>query len=321
MIGYKPLLGGVELGGTKCVCVIGTGPGDIRAQTSIPTGSDPAATLRRIDKILSDWQEAHGLVKALGIASFGPINLARRSPTYGFITSTTKPGWSHTDVLGRLTRGPDTSVAFDTDVNGAALAEKRWGAARGLADFAYVTVGTGVGVGLLVGGRTVFGCNHSELGHVRVVRAAGDTWPGICKFHGDCVEGLASGPAIAARAGMPAADIPADSPVWDLAAHALAQLLHTVVLATAPQRILMGGGVMEGQPALLRRIRRELRSSLNGYIDLEEMAGDIESYVAAPGLGSLAGPLGSLALAADAHAAAASALASGSASAAAGVAG
>ena len=310
MIGHKPLLGGVELGGTKCVCVIGTGPDDLRARTSIPTGSDPAVTLRRIDKILNDWQEAHGLVRALGIASFGPLNLSRRSPTYGFITSTTKPGWSRTNIVGYLGRGPDTCIGFDTDVNGAALAEKRWGAGRGLEDFAYITVGTGVGVGLLVGGRTVLGCNHCELGHVRVVRAPGDTWPGICKFHGDCVEGLASGPAIAARAGMPAADIPADSPVWDLAAHALAQLLHTMVLATAPRRILIGGGVMEGHPALLTKIRRRLQGSLNGYINLEEMAGDIDGYVAAPGLGPLAGPLGALALAADAHAANASASAS-----------
>jgi fructokinase len=313
MIDHKPLVGGVELGGTKCVCIVGTGPGDIRAQTSIPTGCDPEVTLRRIDKILNDWQEAHGVIKALGIASFGPINLARQSPTYGFITSTTKPGWSRTDIVGRLNRGPDTSIGFDTDVNGAALAEKRWGAALGLEHFAYLTVGTGVGVGLVVGGRTVFGCNHSELGHVRVVRAPGDTWPGICKFHGDCVEGLASGPAIAARAGMPAADIPTDSPVWDLAAHALAQLLHTIVLATAPQRILIGGGVTEGHPALLAKIRRELTHSINGYLDLEEMAGAIDRYVVVPGLGPLAGPLGSLALAADAHAAAASTSASASA--------
>ena len=307
MMGRKPLLGGVELGGTKCVCTVGTGPGDIRAQTSIPTGCEPDVTLRRIDEILDGWRAVHGAIDALGIASFGPLDLARRSPTYGYITSTTKPGWSRTNVLGRLSRGPGTRIGFDTDVNGAALAEKRWGAARGLHDFAYVTVGTGVGVGLVVAGRTVFGCNHTELGHVRVVRAAGDTWPGICKFHGDCVEGLASGPAIAARAGLPAEDIPTGSPVWDLAAHALAQLLHMLVLATAPQRVLIGGGVTEGHPALLGKIRRRLEDSLNGYVDLEQLVGDIDGYVIAPGLGPLAGPLGSLALAADAHAGAASA--------------
>ncbi len=300
MSGQKPLLGGVELGGTKCVCLIGTGPGDIRAQTSIPTGCDPAATLERIDKTFSVWQRQHGPVDALGIASFGPIDLSRESPTYGSITSTVKPGWSHTDIVGPLTRGRAARVGFNTDVNGAALAEKRWGAARGLDEFAYITVGTGVGVGLVVGGRPVFGCNHTELGHMRMVRAAGDSWPGICKFHGDCVEGLASGPAIAARAAMAAADIPTDDPVWGLAAHALGQLLHTVVLATAPKRIFFGGGVIEARPALLVQLRRRLRESLNGYLELEELGAGMDRYIVAPGLGSLAGPLGALALAADA---------------------
>ncbi len=300
MSGQKPLLGGVELGGTKCVCLIGTGPGDIRAQISIPTGSDPADTLQRIVRTFNDWDAQHGPLGALGIASFGPIDLSRQSPSYGFITSTVKPGWSHTDIVGPLTRQRTARVGFNTDVNGAALAEKRWGAARGLDDFAYVTVGTGVGVGLVVGGRPVFGCNHTELGHTRIVRAAGDSWPGVCVFHGDCVEGLASGPAIAARAGMNATDIPADSPVWDLAAHALTQLLHTMVLATAPKRIFIGGGVMEARPALLVQLRRRLRESLNGYLELDELGEGIDRYIVAPGLGSLAGPLGALALAADA---------------------
>ena len=305
MTSPQPLLGGIELGGTKCVCLIGTGPGDIRAQATVPTGDDPAVTLRRLASILGDWQQAHGPVQALGIASFGPINLAPESPTFGFITSTVKPGWSHTDLVGRLALGRGASVGFNTDVNGAALAERRWGAARGLSDFAYVTVGTGIGAGLIVNGQPVFGCNHTELGHVRVVRAAGDTWPGICTYHGDCVEGLACGPAIAARAGMPASDIPDDDPVWDLAAHALAQLLHTMVLATAPQRIIVGGGVMEARPGLLVQLRRRLRDSLNSYLELEELGRGIDEYVVAPGLGALAGPLGALALAADAYSVAA----------------
>ncbi len=282
------------------MCLIGTGPDDIRAQTSIATGSNPAATLGRIESLLNDWQAQYGTVHALGIASFGPIDLSRRSPTYGFITSTVKPGWSHTDIVGRLTRGRVARVGFNTDVNGAALAEKRWGAARGLEDFAYITVGTGVGVGLVVGGRTVFGCNHTELGHMRVVRAPGDQWPGVCVFHGDCVEGLASGPAIAARAGVPANEAPSGGPVWDLAAHALAQLLHSVVLATAPQRIFIGGGVIEARPGLMLQLRRRLRDSLNGYLEIEELGAGIDRYIVAPGLGSLAGPLGALALAADA---------------------
>ena len=302
MTEQRPLLAGVELGGTKCVCLIGTGPGDIRAQLSIPTGDDAAATLARIKATLDDWKHQHERVRALGIASFGPIDLSRRSATYGSISSTPKPGWAHTDVLGPLSRGGALPVGFDTDVNGAALAERRWGAAQGLDDLAYITVGTGIGAGLIVGGHTVFGCNHTELGHVRIARAPGDKWPGNCPFHGDCVEGLASGPAIAARTGMPATEVPPDHPAWDLVAHALGQLLHTIVLGTAPKRILVGGGVATGQPALLPRVRQKLRASLNGYLEIDELGPGIDRYIVAPGLGPLAGPLGALALAADAYA-------------------
>jgi fructokinase len=295
----QPLLGGVELGGTKCVCLIGTGPDDIRAMISIPTGGDANATLSRIETILHDWKTAHGPIAALGIASFGPVDLNRTSSSYGFITSTAKPGWRNIDVARRLATLFPVPVGFDTDVNGAALAEGRWGAAQHLADFAYVTVGTGVGVGLVVNGRPAYGFSHSELGHIRIVRKAGDVWQGACEFHGDCVEGLASGVAIAARAGLPASQIPLDSPVWELVAHALAQLLHTIVLTTSPRRILMGGGVVEGRPELLGSVRRQLLESLNGYLKLDQLTGGIDRYAVPPGLGSLAGPLGALALAAD----------------------
>jgi fructokinase len=295
----EPLLGGVELGGTKCVCLIGTGPRDIRAQVSIPTGDDANATLDRIEAVFEEWSIAHGPIAALGVASFGPVELNRTSSRYGFITSTAKPGWSNTDVARRLAKLFPIPVGFDTDVNGAALAEGRWGAAKHLADFAYVTVGTGVGVGLVVDGRPAYGFSHSELGHIRIARKSGDAWRGSCEFHGDCVEGLASGVAIAARAGIPANRIPKDSPVWDLVAHALAQLLHTIVLATAPRRILIGGGVAEGRPELLERVRRQLVESMNGYLKLDELTGGIDSYAVPPGLGPLAGPLGALALAAD----------------------
>jgi fructokinase len=307
MTGNKPVLGGVELGGTKCICIIGTGPDEIWAQASIPTGSDAAITLSRIERTLDDWQAHYGPPQALGIASFGPVNLARQSPTYGFITSTVKPGWRHTDVLGRLTARREVAVAFNTDVNAAAIAEQRWGAARGLDNFAYLTVGTGIGVGLIVRGHPVFGCNHCELGHMRVARMDGDTWPGNCTYHGDCVEGLASGPAIAERAGLPGARIADDNIVWRQAAHALAQLLHNLVLTTAPRRILVGGGVIEARPQLLIQLRRLLCESLNGYLEIDELTTDIDQYVVAPGLGRLAGPLGALALAADALAASGSA--------------
>jgi fructokinase len=296
----KPLLGGVELGGTKCVCLIGTGPDDIRVRGSVPTGNDPLATMIRIEEILRDGMAVHGPIRALGIASFGPVDLSRQSPTYGCITSTGKPGWRDTPVAAPLARAFEVPVGFDTDVNGAALAEGRWGAAKGFADFAYVTVGTGVGVGLMVNGCLAHGFGHPELGHIRIARRRGDNWKGTCAFHGDCVEGLASGVAIAARAGVPADQLPADSPIWVLVAHALAQLLHTLVLATAPRRILIGGGVVHERPQLLDQLRGQLIASLHGCLDLDELTGDIDCYVVSPGLGPLAGPLGALALAADA---------------------
>jgi fructokinase len=296
----KPLLGGVELGGTKCVCLLGTGPEDLRFRISVPTGDDPTATLGRIERVLREAVATHGPIQALGVASFGPVDLTRDSPTYGFITSTPKRGWRNTRIADRLAEAIGVPVAFDTDVNGAALAEGRWGAARGFEDFAYITVGTGVGVGLVAGGRLVHGFAHPELGHIRIARMADDPWRGVCAFHGDCVEGLASGEAIAARAGMPAHLIPADDPTWEFAAYALAQLLHTLVLATAPRRILVGGGVVEARPELLARVRRELLSSLNAYLDLQALTGPIDHYIVPPGLGPLAGPLGALALAADA---------------------
>jgi fructokinase len=297
--GITKLLAGVELGGTKCVCILGSGPDDVRAQERVPT-SEPDETLLQIERILDRWRSQFGPFRALGIASFGPIDLRPASPTYGHITSTTKAGWNDTDIVGRLGRKLGVPVGFNTDVNGAALAEGRWGAARGLNDFAYVTVGTGVGVGLIVGGRPVFGFAHTELGHIRVIRMAGDDFSGVCSFHGDCVEGLAAGPAIEARAGTPADRLTADHPVWAPVAHALGQLLHTLVLATAPRRIFLGGGVMNAQEHLFERVRRELQRSLSGYVVANEIDRNLTGYVVPPGLGRLAGPLGALALAADA---------------------
>jgi fructokinase len=298
----RPLLGGVELGGTKCVCILGTGPGDVREQISIPTG-ERDSTLARINSVLDEWQSRHGRIEAMGLASFGPLDLRPASRHFGHNICTVIPGWEGTDVVGRLATHRAVPVAINTDVNGAALAEGRWGAARGMKDYAYITVGTGVGVGSIVGGHPVFGCNHTELGHIRIARMRGDSWPGVCRFHGDCIEGLASGPAIAARAGIPGDQIPADSPIWEPVAHTLAQLLNTMLLATAPQRILIGGGVMERRPELLLRVREMFVGSLNGYLDLEDLTGGTDHYVVPPGLGPLAGPLGALALAADAHAA------------------
>lgn len=292
-------LAGIELGGTWCRCIAGAGPDDIRAEEDVPT-RDPASTLAALAQVLERWRGSLGELAALGLASFGPLELRRDSVRYGSLGATPKPGWAGIDLRGYFAQRFAVPIGLTTDVIGAALAEGRWGAARGLADYAYVTVGTGVGVGLIAGGQPVLGCHHPELGHVRVTRPPGDAWPGNCRFHGDCVEGLASGPAIESRTGRRAADVTSDDPAWEAVAHALAQLAHVLVLATGPRRILMGGGVMSGQPHLFPRIRRALEQSIAGYLDLEDVTGGLDRYIVPPALGARAGRLGGLAVGADA---------------------
>lgn len=282
------------MGGTKCVCVLGTGPEDIRAEVRLETRA-PAETLREIGQVFAGWHSQHGL-RALGIASFGPADLDPRSPTYGCLTGTPKPGWDQIAVLpafGWL----GVPVGFDTDVNAAALAEGQWGGARGLDSFAYVTVGTGIGVGTVIAGSSVHGLGHSEAGHMRIPRLAGDSWPGNCPFHRDCAEGMASGPAIRARTGVNAAELPADHPAWSVVAHTLGWLFHNLVLTAVPERILVGGGVVAGQPQLLPQVRRALLASLGGYAQAARIARAPEQFVTAPALGERSGRLGALALA------------------------
>lgn len=289
-----PLIAGIELGGTKVVCVLASGPDDVRDSVRIPT-TTPDETLGAVEAVLARWSG----YAALGIASFGPVSLDRAAPDYGHVTATPKPGWSHTDVGMRLAKAAGVPAGFDSDVAGAALGEGRWGAARGLADHAYVTVGTGIGVGLVLGGEPVAGLTHAELGHVRPARPAGDDWPGICPFHGDCVEGLASGPAIRARTGMAAAALPRDHPVWDDVAHALAQLCHMLVLTGIPRRIVLGGGVMVGTSRLFPMIRARLIDSLGGYVAAGGLM-PIDAYIVPAALGGMAGPLGAVELGARA---------------------
>lgn len=286
---------GVELGGTKCIVILARGAGDVLARENVPTTS-PEETLGRIESLLVGWKAVHGF-DSLGIAAFGPIDLDPGSSSFGHLRATTKPGWTGTDIGPRLSRATGVPMALDTDVNAAAFAEMRWGAGRGMDDFAYITVGTGVGVGLIANGKAMRGFGHCELGHSRVSQPSGYDWPGSCAFHGDCVEGLASGMALRARFGSGVESLGPDHPVWEPVAWSLAQLCHNIVLAAAPKRIAMGGGVIAGQQHLLGRIEDKLRESLAGFVQLPVDG----AYVRAPELGNDAGPLGAIALAMNAR--------------------
>lgn len=291
-----PLVAGIELGGTKCIAMLARGPEQVEQEVRLPTEL-PGDTLPALRATMNQWHERYGIA-AVGIASFGPLELDPEAPNFGSIVRTTKPGWSDADLLGALV--PDGVPArLQTDVNGAALAEGRWGAARGLTSWAYITVGTGVGVGSVVDSRPVSGLGHSEAGHMRVPRLPGDDWPGACPFHGDCVEGLASGPALRAAAGSDPSLLPDGDPVFERAAAALAFLCHNLVLTTAPQRILIGGGVATGRAGWLDLIKARLADSLGDYAWADRIAGD-PAYLSPPALGSRAGPLGAVALAFEA---------------------
>ena len=288
------LLGGVEAGGTKFVCAVGTGPDDLRAEGRFPTTTPDETIARTIDF----FRRAAGddSLAAVGIASFGPVDLDPRSPSWGHITSTPKPGWAGTDLAGPVGRELGVPVAFDTDVNGAALAEHRWGAARGLEGFIYLTVGTGVGGGAVIRGRPLHGLVHPEMGHLLIARRAGDEYAGRCPFHRTCLEGLASGPAIEERWGTRAESLGPQHPAWELEAHYLALGLANLVCALSPERVILGGGVME-QRQLFPLVRRKLGEQLAGYVQAAEITARNEEFIQPPGLGRQAGVLGAIALA------------------------
>ncbi len=291
-----PLCGAVEAGGTKFVCLIGTGPDDIRDQIRLPT-TTPEATLRATLEFLRNARERFGALAAIGVASFGPIDLKPNSPTYGYITSTPKPGWANVDIVGTIREAFAVPVGFDTDVNAAALSEWRWGAAQGLETFIYLTIGTGIGGGGMANGRLLHGLVHPEMGHVRIPHDAdADPFAGICPFHGDCLEGLASGPAINARWLQPAEQLPDDHPAWPLEARYLALALVNFICTLSPERIVLGGGVM-GRKRLLPLIRTHVLDLLNHYVRAEAILTRIDDYIVAPWLGGRAGVLGALALA------------------------
>ena len=290
------MLGGIEFGGTKTVCVVGE-RGHVLDEVRFPTGDDPAANLARC----ADFFRSHGALEGLGVGAFGPCDPDPRSATYGTITTTPKPGWAGTDVLGSLAAAlPGTVLAFDTDVNVAALGELVHGAGRGLHSLVYLTIGTGVGGGLVADGRLVHGLVHPEMGHIRLPRPPAESarFPGICPFHGDCFEGVAAGPALEARWGSPAQDIGVDDPrhaaMWELEARYLAAALHAYVCIVSPQRIVVGGGVGENDE-LLMRTRPLLRESLAGYVD--HLAVNRPDFVVTPALGNRSGAIGALELA------------------------
>lgn len=279
----RPLYGSVEGGGSKFLCAVGRGPNELVERCLIPTGA-PEPTLSAV----CDFFRPHrAQLAALGVCTFGPLELdSSAGAAFGSLLETPKAGWSRAPLYARLSRELSVPIAIETDVNGMALAEQRWGAARELDPVVYVTVGTGVGVGVVIGGRPLHGLMHPELGHLHVQDA---TDVGVCPFHGSCVEGLISAPALRARAGCDPTRLGDDDPLWDSVAHTLGRLLHAIVLAYAPRRIVLGGGVMS-RASLLPRARAALLASLAGYVPRPQLRQpELQSYVVAAQLGGLAG--------------------------------
>lgn len=282
------LLGSIEAGGTKFVCAVGTGPGNIQDRVRIET-AHPSDTLGAVVEFFARHQ-----IASLGIASFGPLELRRDHADYGKLTTTPKPGWAGVDLVGTMRSSLAVPIALETDVVGAALGEWRWGAGRGLRNLVYVTVGTGIGAGLVVDGRPVPGMVHSEMGHIPIIRHPDDTFAGFCPFHGDCLEGMASGPALEARWGRSGGDLgELTARAVEMEAHYLAVAFRTLVYTLAPQRIILGGGV-GSLPGLFDRIGADLVTQLNGYATQPEHA---DGFVVPPGLGSDAGIAGGFELA------------------------
>ena len=291
------LYGTVEGGGTKFLCAVADEQNAILREIRIPT-TLPQPTLAACADFFLQAERDLGKLSALGIACFGPLDPRPSSPTYGYILATPKPGWENADVVGffRTVLEEDLPIGFDTDVNGAVLAESCWGAGQGLSNLVYLTIGTGIGGGALVNGQLLHGYAHPEMGHMLLAQHPSDNhFPGNCPFHGTCLEGLASGPAIEARWNQKAAELAPDHPAWQLEAYYLALGLMNICLTLAPERIILGGGVMN-QSFLFPMVHSELTRLLGNYLRLPQIA-DMESYVVPSGLASIAGLFGGLALA------------------------
>lgn len=283
------LIGAIEAGGTKVICGIGNDDGVIKDSVSFVT-ENPKQTMA---KVISYFHTKE--VVAIGVGTFGPINLDSISPKYGYITTTPKPGWAGYNFLGELQQHFDVPYGWDTDVNGAALGEAVWGAARGLNSCVYITLGTGVGIGIYTEGKLVHGLVHPEGGHVLTRRHADDQFEGCCPYHGDCLEGLASGTAIERRWNARGIDLSADHPAWSMEAFYIAQAITTTILMLSPKKVILGGGVMQ-QKHLYPLIRSEVQKQLNGYVNVDVIIKGIDNYIVPPGLGSNAGLYGALAL-------------------------
>ena len=282
-------IGAIEAGGTKFVCGVGDEHGNILDRVSFPT-EQPEPTLERVIAYFRDKE-----VEAIGIGTFGPIDIDPDSPTYGHVTTTPKPGWSGFDFLGTMKRAFDVPFGWDTDVNAAAYGESMWGAAKGLDSCVYYTIGTGIGVGVFAEGRLVHGLLHPEGGHVLIRRHPDDSFAGSCPYHGDCLEGMASGPAIERRWGVKGSELASDHPAWPMEAYYIGQALVSTILLLSPKKVILGGGVMH-QRQLFPMIREEVKRHLNGYVAHDAILKHIDDYIVPPGLGDNAGLCGALAL-------------------------
>lgn len=282
-------IGALEAGGTKMVCAIGDENGNILDRISIPTET-PEITM---PKIIEFFKAAK--VEAIGVGCFGPVDLNKKSAMYGYITSTPKLSWKNFDILGNLKQELNVPIGFDTDVNASALGEATYGITKGLDVSLYITIGTGIGVGVFINGQLLHGMLHPEAGHIIFTRHEEDTFEGICPYHKNCFEGLASGPAIEKRYGKSAITLSNCDEVWKLEAYYIAQALHNYTCMFSPNMIVLGGGVMQ-QKQLYPLIREEFKKIMNGYIDTREVR-DLENYIVAPTLNDNQGILGCLELA------------------------
>lgn len=288
------LYGAIEAGGTKFLCAISSDPPHLVVQARIET-TNPEETLGKVVRFFLPYK-TRGDIGAIGIGCFGPLDTSQDSPTYGFITTTPKPGWRNTPLLSSLQDALQVRLALDTDVNAAALGEFTWGASQGADPSMYVTIGTGIGGGLIYGGRPFHGLTHPEMGHIRVRRESNrDPFPGSCPFHGDCFEGLASGPAIEKRFGRRAEELPDADPFWDVEAGYIASALSTYVLTLMPRIIVLGGGLMQ-RSFMYEVVRRKLLEALDGYVQVAPLVERVQQYIVPPALGTRSGLLGALAL-------------------------